>query len=96
MQLIIFLATMLSLVSSPGFAATTQKSCFDVSGMTCAACAITLKTAVKKLKGINSVKASVEEKDAVVEFDPNGTSIDEIKKAIDSTGYKATNKQCKA
>lgn len=73
-----------------------QKTCtFDVKGMTCASCAVTLKTGVKKLDGINTVNASVGEKNAVVSFDPQKTDEKKIEEAIDKIGYEATLKQCK-
>ncbi|MBI2602829.1 MAG: heavy-metal-associated domain-containing protein [Deltaproteobacteria bacterium] len=72
-----------------------KKVCFDVQGMTCAGCAVTVKVAVKKLQGISSVAASLEKKDAVVEFDPSVVDEKKIKNAIDSVGYKADEKQCK-
>lgn len=71
-----------------------QTVCYTVEGMTCAACTITLKAAVKKLDGIAKVKASFENKNAVVSFDPKRTSPEEISKKIDSVGYKSTNRQC--
>lgn len=71
-----------------------KTACFAVEGMTCAACSVTLKAAVNKLKGIATVKASVEDNSATVDYDSKSTNSDEIKKAIDSTGYKATAKQC--
>jgi len=73
-----------------------QRACFAVDGMTCAACTVTLKAAVKKLDGIKKVTASVEDKTAVVIFDLSKTNSEAIKNKIDSTGYKATVKQCKA
>lgn len=72
-----------------------QQACFGVEGMTCAACTVTLKAAVKKLDGIKKVTASVEDKKAVVTFDVSKTNAESIKSKIDSTGYKATVKQCK-
>jgi len=80
---------------SVAYAATLKKACFDVEGMTCAACGVTLKAAVKKVAGVGSVTASVEEKRAEVEFDASLAGVDDIKKAIDATGYKATAKQCR-
>jgi len=72
-----------------------EKACFHVEGMTCAACSLTLKTSVQKLKGIESVEASVEERFAKVVYDPRLTTLDAIKSKIDSVGYKATVKtQC--
>lgn len=71
-----------------------DEACFDVQGMTCATCSITLKTAVKKLKGIHGVTASVEKKTAEVQFNSKETDEVQIKKAIDDIGYKATAKKC--
>ena len=71
-----------------------QKACFGVEGMTCATCSLTLKAGVKKLKGIASVEASVEKKDAVVNFDPTKTNAAAIQKKIDSIGYNSTVKKC--
>ena len=85
----------LVLANSSVFASNTaQKACYVVEGMTCAACTVTLKAAVKKLDGISSISASVEKKSATVEYDPKRTDVDAIKKAIDSTGYSAKSTQC--
>lgn len=73
-----------------------KSACFAVEGMTCAACTVTLKAAVKKLDGIKKVSASVEDKNATVTFDDSKTDTQAIKTKIDSTGYKASIKQCKA
>lgn len=72
-----------------------DKACFEVQGMTCATCPVTVKAAVKKLKGINDVKTSLEEKNAVVDFDVQKTNSSEIKRAIENSGYKAIPQECK-
>lgn len=74
--------------------AETRNACFSVEGMTCATCTVTTKAAIKKLKGIKDVQVSLDEKSAVIKYDNALTSSDEIKKKIDSVGYKATSKQC--
>lgn len=74
--------------------ANAEVACFEVQGMTCVTCSLTLKSAVKRLKGINDVKASVENKNAIVHFDPKQTTAAAIKKAIDDVGYNATPKVC--
>ncbi len=74
--------------------ADTQKACFNVEGMTCAACTLTTKAAIKKLDGIESIKVSLEEKKAEVQFNDTKTNSNAIKKKIDSIGYKATQFQC--
>jgi len=60
-----------------------------VQGMTCFTCEIALQSAVKKLPGIEEVKASARDKKAWVSYDPAKVSLDEIVSAINQTGYKA-------
>lgn len=94
MKKIIF--AMLVISSSGVFSsAWAEKACFEVQGMTCATCPLTVKATVKKLKGIREVKASLEEKNTVVDFDSQKINATEIKKAIDGTGYKAVPQECK-
>ena len=88
----LFLVSSLLLTTS-SFA--NSKACFSVEGMTCATCSVTLKAAVKKLDGIGKVYASVKNSEAVVNFNPAITSKQKILKQINSTGYKASAKQCK-
>jgi len=79
-------------VLSPAWA---EQVCFEVQGMTCSTCPLTVKAAVKKLKGIAEVKASLQDKSTVVDFDSQKINAAEIKNAIDSVGYKAIPKECK-
>ena len=71
-----------------------QKSCFKVEGMTCAACTVTTKVAIKKLDGIKNIEVSLEDKSATVNYDDSKTKAVKIKENIDSIGYKATQRQC--
>ncbi len=64
---------------------------FEVKGMTCASCEQHITHAVNKLEGIVSVEASSEKASTKVEFDNTKTSIEKIKEAINSTGYKVLN-----
>jgi copper chaperone CopZ len=59
--------------------------------MGCASCEPAVETAVGKLSGIYEVKASALKKNTVVKFDPAQTSIEAIRKAINSTGYTVQN-----
>ena len=56
--------------------------------MTCASCAEHVQHDVNKLPGIIVATASYDNKNAVVEFDNSRTSLADIQKAIDGTGYK--------
>ncbi len=66
---------------------------FKISGMTCASCEEHVSHEVNKLNGIANVKASYENENAIIEFDKTKTNEMEIEKAINSTGYKVTDKK---
>lgn len=66
-----------------------QKVEFKIKGMTCSGCEHHVKKEISKLKGIVEVVVSYEKGNAIVKFDNKQTSIEEMKKAINSTGYKS-------
>ena len=66
-----------------------QKVEFTIKGMTCSGCEHHVKTEISKLKGIVEVVVSYDKGNAVVKFDSKKTNIQEIEKAINSTGYKS-------
>ncbi len=70
-----------------------QRIEFTIKGMTCASCEKHVNHEVNKLTGIISSKASYENGNAIVEFDNSKTTILEIEKAINSTGYSVTDKK---
>jgi copper chaperone CopZ len=70
-----------------------KKTEFKISGMTCASCEENVNHEVNKLNGIINSKASYENGNVVIEFDKSETNETEIKKAINSTGYKASDKK---
>ena len=58
-----------------------------VFGMTCGGCESTVQTAVGKLPGVQSVKASHTDSTAIVKFDPGQTNFEAMKAAITDKGY---------
>jgi mercuric ion transport protein len=68
-----------------------QKIEFAISGMTCTGCEVHVKSEINKLKGIIIAQVSYEKGNAIVAFDNKRTNIEEITKAINSTGYKVVN-----
>jgi mercuric ion transport protein len=70
-----------------------KKTEFKISGMTCASCEEYVNQEVNKLNGIVNTKASYENGNAIIEFDKTKTDETEIEKAINSTGYKVTDKK---
>ena len=61
---------------------------FEIKGMTCTACEKHVKHAVNELNGIVEVTSNYEEGSAHVKFDISKVSLEEVKKAIDNTGYE--------
>lgn len=66
---------------------------FKISGMTCVSCEEHVNHEVNKLSGIVNSNASYENGNAIVEFDRTKTNKTEIERAINSTGYKVTDKK---
>ena len=62
---------------------------FRVTGMTCEGCEHHIASKISKLNGIINVAASYEKGNTIVEFDPDKVTINDIKAAIDSTGYSS-------
>lgn len=77
---------------SPALAGTRTVT-LSVSGMTCAACPITVKTALSKVKGVEKVEVSFEKKEAVVTYDDAKTNVAALKEAAKNAGYPATEKR---
>lgn len=60
-----------------------------VEEMTCSSCNTAVEMAVKKLDGVQRVKADFMQKNAIVEFDPETVELKEITEAINNLGYKS-------
>jgi len=82
-------AVLFTLFSMPALAS--QKTVtLSVPGMTCSACPITVKAALKRVDGVSSVQVRYEERDATVTFDDDKTSVDAITQATTNAGHPST------
>jgi mercuric ion binding protein len=63
-----------------------------VSGMTCAACPITIKKALLKVAGVQKVAVSYEKLEAVVTYDDAKTTVDALTEATKRAGYPSSEK----
>jgi len=87
----------LSLTAAPSVSAQTaaaqvaaaQSATFVVENMTCALCPVTVKKAMERVKGVQSVRIDFDAKTATVVFDPAVTSIEAIAAASTDAGYPA-------
>ena len=73
--------------------AATQSVTLSVPGMTCAACPITIKSALNKVPGVGKAEVSFEKREAVVSFDDAKTSVQLLAKATADAGYPSTVKK---
>eukprot|EP00092_Neocalanus_flemingeri_P008298 GFUD01008946.1.p1 GENE.GFUD01008946.1~~GFUD01008946.1.p1 ORF type:complete len:1309 (+),score=286.74 GFUD01008946.1:691-4617(+) len=61
-----------------------------VEGMTCGKCVNYIQTKMKNVEGVLDIKVSLEQKEAVVEFDTNLTSSSKVAEEVDDVGTKFT------
>lgn len=66
-----------------------RKECFDVTGMSCAACQVRVEKSVRKLDGVKDVSVNLLKNTMEVEYDGQTLSADGIMEAVGKAGYGA-------
>lgn len=85
---------LLNAVKKAGFKAklpVLKCSILDIEGMTCNACAVRVKSAIKKESGVIKVKVDLQEGKAFVEFEEEKVSVEQLIMAVNKAGFKAKN-----
>ena len=67
----------------------TETVTIGVEGMVCKSCVNNIEGNVGKMNGVASVKVSLEEKKAVVEYEPSKVSPRQLCTAIEDLGFEA-------
>jgi mercuric transport protein len=62
----------------------------EVEGMTCATCPKTVKTALNGVDGVYSAEATFKPPEAVVRFDPDKVSVEELTEATANAGFPSS------
>ena len=70
-------------------AAQLHTTTFSIANMTCPTCPITVKSAISKVHGVQSVRIDLANKTAKVDFDPRLTNVGAIAAASTNAGYPA-------
>ena len=70
-----------------------QTVTLSVPGMTCAACPITVKKALSRVEGVSEISVTYENREAIVSFDDEKASIQDLTKATENAGYPSSVKQ---
>ncbi|MBI2388591.1 MAG: heavy-metal-associated domain-containing protein [Deltaproteobacteria bacterium] len=74
--------------ASPQGVAGTKTVTLAIEGMTCGACAVGVKKALRSIDGVSEVKMA--DKGAVVQYDPAKASPAQMVEAVSKLGYKAS------
>lgn len=89
MKKLITVIALSTALSAPAWAAT-QTVTLSVTGMTCAACPITIKKALNKVEGVETIEVNLEKKEALVTFDDAKTTVEALLEATKNAGYPST------
>ena len=64
-----------------------ERTAFTVKGMTCDNCVNSVTEALKHVAGVKVAKVTLADETAQVTFDPQQTSVDDLKAAVKDAGY---------
>ncbi|MGI9953537.1 copper ion binding protein [Moorellaceae bacterium AZ2] len=59
-----------------------------IQGMTCSHCQMSVEKALQGLAGVQRVKVDLEAKEAVVTYDPDRVTLQDLKEAVAQAGYE--------
>jgi len=71
----------------------TQRIILRIGGMTCASCAQTIEKALKKTEGVKEASVNLATEKAMVVYNSDQIGYEEIKKAVEDTGYQILGKE---
>ncbi|MCX8169829.1 MAG: heavy-metal-associated domain-containing protein, partial [Candidatus Methanomethyliaceae archaeon] len=66
-----------------------QKIILEIDNMECASCAVALERGLSRMRGVIRASVSFASRRAIILFNPNEISKNEIKRAIERAGYRA-------
>ena len=85
--MMLFFAVPLYCWATLALAVPPQNVTLVVKNMTCEDCPITVKKALEKVPGVQSVKVDFDKKTATITFDPDETNPELLTKATTEAGY---------
>ncbi|MED3623973.1 heavy metal translocating P-type ATPase [Neobacillus thermocopriae] len=80
-------------INDLGYRVVTEKTEFDIFGMTCAACASRIEKVLNKMDGVTNATVNLALESATIEYTPSQVTIPDMVKKIEKLGYKAKVKQ---
>ncbi|MFP7200961.1 heavy metal translocating P-type ATPase [Lysinibacillus halotolerans] len=80
-------------IEALGYGVVKQKAEFEITGMTCAACATRIEKGLNKLDGVARANVNLALEKATIEFNPSEVTIADIVAKVEKLGYGAHQKQ---
>ncbi len=75
-------------VADLGYGVRTERRTYGVRGMTCAACAVRVERALRKVPGVVQANVNLASERASVEFNPLQVTFQDLQKAVADAGYE--------
>ncbi len=85
----ILTATCLGLALSSPLPAAEKKATIKVYGMSCQMCANGVAASLRNLKGVKGADVTLKDAQAIVTYDDQQVSVEQIKKQIEKSGFAA-------
>lgn len=76
-------------IEALGYGVVKQKAELNITGMTCAACALRIEKGLNRLEGISGANVNLALEKATVEYNPSEVSISDVIARIEKLGYGA-------
>ena len=64
-----------------------QTATIEIKGMTCMGCVISIKNVVRNVPGIAQLEVTLDPAQAIIQFDPENTSLNQLKETIIDAGF---------
>ncbi|MDN7225760.1 heavy metal translocating P-type ATPase [Planococcus sp. N064] len=80
-------------IEALGYGVVKQKAEFDITGMTCAACATRIEKGLNKLQGVGNANVNLALEKATIEFNPSEVTAADIIAKVEKLGYGAHQQQ---
>lgn len=79
-------------IEALGYGVVKQKAEFEITGMTCAACATRIEKGLNKMEGVAIANVNLALEKATIEFNPSEVTISDIISKVEKLGYGAHQK----
>lgn len=65
-----------------------EKVTLGISGMTCGGCVRSVTNVLKALDGVANAEVSLEQRNAVVDYDPGKVQVEQLKRSVAEAGFE--------